>query len=101
MNMKWLAIVTAVLLLLGIPSGWWPYEYYVFLRWVVSVSSVVVSYGFYKSKLLGWALVFGVLAFLFNPISPIYLSKSSWVWVDLISAVLFFLVGYSFKKKKL
>jgi hypothetical protein len=98
MNIKWLSIVAGILLLLGMLNGW-PYDYYIILRWVVCGVAIFNIVGFYKSKLTGWALVFGALAFLFNPIFPVYMNKSSWVGIDLISAIVFFLAAYSIKKK--
>jgi hypothetical protein len=99
MKIKTLALVSGVLLILAIPSGW-PYSFYVLLRWVISFSSVLITFAFYKSKLQGWMLVFASIAFLFNPIIPIYLSKSSWILIDFISAILFFLAAYSRKALK-
>jgi hypothetical protein len=99
MKIKWLSIVSGILLLLGILNGW-PYAYYIFLRWVICGVAILNAIGFSKSKLTGWVLVFGALAFLFNPIFPVYMNKSSWVGIDLIAAVLFFLAGYSVKVKK-
>lgn len=99
MNTKWLSIATGVLLLLGILNGW-PYAYYIILRWVVCGTSIFNAIGFSKSKLTGWVLVFGALAFLFNPLIPVYLNKSSWVGIDLISAIIFFLSAYTVKKEE-
>lgn len=99
MNIKWLSIASGILLLLGIPTGW-PYSYYILLRWIIFISSAIVAYGFYNSKLQAWALVFGAMAILFNPIIPVYLSKSTWVIFDFIGAALFFMAGYSFKNEK-
>lgn len=99
MNIKWLSIASGVLLLLGIPAGW-PYGYYTFLRWVVCGVAIYNTVGFSKSKLTGWALVFGGLAFLFNPLFPVYMNKSSWVGIDLVSAIVFFLAAHSIKNKK-
>lgn len=98
MNIKWLCIASGILLLLAIPSGW-PYGYYIFLRWLIFISSIVMASGFNKARLTGWVFVFGALAFLFNPILPIYLNKSSWVAIDLIAAMFFFLSAYSIKEK--
>lgn len=98
MNIKWLSIISGVLLLLGILNIW-PYDYYTILRWVICGTSIFNAVGFSKSKLTGWVFVFGALAFLFNPIFPIYMNKSSWVGIDLISAVLFFISAYSIKQK--
>lgn len=99
MNIKWLCLASGILFLLGIPTGW-PYSYYILLRWAILVSSAAVSYGFYNSKLQGWALVFVAVAILFNPIVPFYLSKSTWVIMDFIGACLFFVAGFSTRKNK-
>lgn len=98
-NTKWLSIASGIFLLLGMLS-FWPYGYYVILRWVICGISIINIIGFSKSKLMRWALVFGTLAFLFNPIFPVYLNKSSWVVIDLISAIIFFLSAYSIKSVK-
>ena len=97
MNIKWPSIISGVLLLLGILNIW-PYDYYIILRLVVCGVAVFNAIGFSKSKLTGWVLVFGALAFLFNPLIPVYMNKSSWVGIDLISAVLFFISAYSIKE---
>jgi len=97
MNLKWLSIISGSLLILAIPYGW-PYDFYILLRWLVFISSIFVAWGFYKSKLTGWTFVFGSVAFLFNPIIPIHLAKSSWVLIDFVSAILFFIAGFSKKK---
>lgn len=98
MNIKWICVISGILLLLGIPTGW-PYDYYILLRWVIFISSAIIAYNFYNSKLQGWAFVFGAIAVLFNPIYPFYLSKSTWVISDFIGAVLFFLAAISVKKQ--
>ena len=98
MNIKWPSITTGVLLLLGILNGW-PYGFYIILRWVVCGVAIFNAVGFSKSKLTGWVFVFGALAFLFNPLFPVYLNKSSWVGIDLISAIVFFIGAYAIKNK--
>jgi len=90
--MKYLCIGCGVLLLLGIPSGW-AYGYYVFLRWTVFLSSIYLVYTSYQNKPNGWVFVFGVIAFMFNPLFPIYLSKDSWVGIDFLSSIFFFVVS--------
>lgn len=99
MNIKQVSIVAGVLLILAIPSGFWPYGYYIFLRWAIFATSIAVAYNFYQPSLTGWLLVFGAIAFLFNPLLPVYLDKLTWVGIDLISAVLFFIASGSIKKK--
>jgi len=99
MNIKWPSIFSGVLLLLGILNIW-PYDYYTILRWVVCGTAIFNAIGFSKSKLTGWVFVFGTLAFLFNPLFPVYLNKSSWVGIDLVAAIVFFLAAFSVKSKK-
>ena len=99
MVIRYISIICGVLLLLGIPTGW-PYGYYIILRWVVCIASIYIAYGFYKSVLKGWVWVFGAIAVLFNPIIPFYLSKSFWVLIDFVAAILFFISAYSIKQGK-
>lgn len=98
MNIKIISIISIILLLFGIPTGL-PYGYYIFLRWAISLSSVFIAYRAYKQEKNTWLYVFVGLTILFNPIAPIYLNKSVWVLIDLISAVLFVVFGF-FKPKK-
>src|SRR5687767_7539042 len=94
MNIRNTCIVAGILLVLAIPTGW-PYGYYILLRWIISIIAAIVAYEFYKSHLQAWTFVFGSITFLFNPIIPVYLSKSTWVLIDLIAAILFFVAAYS------
>lgn len=97
--MKYLCVICAILLLLAIPT-WLPYDFYILLRWVIFVSSIYISYIFYKSKLKSWMSIFIAVAFLLNPIIPLYLNKSNWVLIDLIAMVLFFITACSKKEAK-
>lgn len=99
MNIKHFCIISGILLLLAIPSGW-PYGFYQLLRFLIFASSIIVAWSFYKSHLPAWSFIFGSVTFLFNPLIPVYLNKSSWVPIDLISAILFFLAAYSYKRRR-
>jgi hypothetical protein len=98
MKIKWLLVTAGILLFLGILNIW-PYDYYVVLRWVVCAVAIISAVGFSHSKLTGWVLTFSALAILFNPLFPVYMNKSSWVGVDLISAIVFFLSAYATNKR--
>ncbi len=99
MNMKGLCIVSGVILIAGIIPTW-PYSYYILLRWAIFFSAIIAVYGFYNSKLFGWSLVFGAIAFLFNPIIPIYLTRQIWAPIDLVTGSLYFIAGFLTKKNK-
>lgn len=98
MNIKIISVVSILLLLLGIPTGW-PYGYYILLRWIISLSAIFIAYQAYKEEKSTWIYVFAGLAILFNPIAPIYLDKSVWVLIDLISSVLFATFSFHNRKK--
>ena len=67
----------------------WPYGYYQLLRWITCAGAVFVAYNAYvfAQKWAVWP--FGVLAVLFNPISPIHLKRDTWQVLDVVAAVVF------------
>lgn len=90
---EWPGALAAALLILAIfylPSG-----YYIFLRWAVTLVAVYVAYALSEAKDNKFWLFVGI-AILFNPIVPIYSTKSFWVVADLASAGVF--LAYSKKK---
>jgi len=99
MNIRGLCIASGVILILAIIPTW-PYDYYILLRWVIFISSIIAAYSFYTSKLTAWVLIFGSIAFLFNPIVPVYLSRPTWTPIDFVGAILFFIAAYSTKSQK-
>lgn len=77
-----------------------PIPYYTFLRAIVSLGAIVLIYNFFKQKNYPLAAVFIVVLLLFNPIFPIYLHrKSIWVPLDVITGLLFLIIGYYEKKE--
>ena len=80
--------ITILLLLLATREL--PYDYYTILRLVVCGVSAYVCYRSYINKDEVWSWIFGIIAFLFNPIAPIYLGKRTWVVIDLLVAGIFF-----------
>lgn len=83
--------VAAIMLLLAIPSGLWPYGYYIFLRWAVTGSALFVLWTAHSLKKNIWVYIMGAITLLFNPIAPIHLSKSTWAVIDSITAIIFIL----------
>ena len=62
-----------------------PYGFYILLRLVVTFVAVISALELKKEVNQFWYFFVGV-AVLFNPLFPIYLSKSVWVPIDLIVA---------------
>jgi hypothetical protein len=97
MKVKYVSIASGILLLVAILP--WASAFYDLLRLAIFASSIIVAYNFYNSKKPAWALIFGAVAFLFNPIFPIHIYvKSTWVVFDFIGACLFFAAAYSKNK---
>jgi hypothetical protein len=79
-------IMSALILFIAIADL--PYSYYRFVR---IFTFAVCSYSFYKAysiknKIFSW--IFGIIAFLFNPIYPLYLGKELWQIIDLLSGII-------------
>lgn len=98
-SVKNVCISSGILLFLAI-FNFWPYNFYIILRWIIFFVSVYMVHNSYQSKIDIWTIVFCALAITFNPIIPIYLSKSNWIIIDLIGSVLFFMTANSKKSIK-
>jgi len=67
-----------------------PYAYYQLLRWFVCGVAVYNSYLSHKLKDTKLTWTFGIIAVLFNPIAPIFLSRGVWFFIDIVVAIMFF-----------
>lgn len=88
--MIWIFLIPAALLFIGIADL--PIGYYTSLRIVVFISSCLVAIGSYSqdNKINFGAILFAVIALLFNPICPIYLhDKEIWIVLDAIAGVIY------------
>ena len=80
--------LAASALLIG-ALGSHPYGYYTFLRWVVCATAVLVAWVAWQSLVKPAAFLFLAVAILFNPFTPVTMTRESWAPVDLACAVLF------------
>jgi len=70
----------------------WPYGYYTILRWITCITSILVVLQAFE-KNINWAkVIFIIIAILFNPLVPIYLSRSTWIPLDIITAIFFIFI---------
>lgn len=97
--LKPLTIICGVMLLVAILPVW-PYGYFQILRIVVTVTAIMAGYVSHKKKLTEWVWIMGVVAILFNPISPIFLDKGIWSILDLIASIIFLVLSSKLKYKK-
>ena len=86
--MKIIWYIAAGMLFLGavsMPSG-----YYDLLRFVICGAGGFAAFQNYENDKQSWAIVFGIIALIFNPFIPLYIyDKFTWLIIDLISAILF------------
>ncbi len=72
-----------------------PYGYYTLLRLVVTTAACLAAFHFYNEKgSIDWKVVaFGLLALLFNPLLPVFLTRSLWLGIDVVAALMFCFVA--------
>ncbi len=76
--------------LLLLSFGSWPYGYFVFLRLAVTICAAAIAYvEVHDKQVVAWAWPFGVIAALFNPVFPVYLSRQIWGPIDAVVAIVF------------
>mgnify|MGYP000492405990 CR=1 FL=1 len=74
--------------------GNWPYEYFTLLRWVTCGAAIFVAYHVHDPERQWIAWLFGIIALLFNPIFPVYLSREIWAPIDVICGIAFLIIGF-------
>lgn len=90
---NWFNLLAALLLFFAL--GQHPYSYFQILRVLVTVCAAYNAYACFNSSAKGWAWVFVVIAILFNPIAPIYLSRDTWAPLDVIAGIIFMVFAFN------
>jgi len=91
-------MVTIIKIIIACLSFWAladnPYSYYQFLRIAIFVTSCYFAYKAYDDKQEAdpWIILYALIAILFNPIFPIYMTKSSWAIFNVATGI-FYLVS--------
>ncbi len=99
--MKQIFLVTAIILAglmaiaaLPLPS----IGYYQFLRVITFFGCAALIYYFYSVKGYAWIPCLVLLLILFNPISPFYLGREVWVYVNILATIFFASMGYKLSR---
>lgn len=87
----------AALMLLGV-LAYWPYGYYILLRWVTCAAAVFAAYVAYDWQKLWATWLFGFIALLFNPLILVHLSREMWQPIDVVCAILFIVIVFVLKE---
>jgi len=78
----------------------WPYGYYIFLRWVVCITSIVIAVNgaSWNRAWAGW--LFGLQAVLYNPLVRVHLNVEAWTVINLISMAAFCVGVFTIKARQ-
>jgi len=96
---NWYLFIPTILLIIAI--GDLDYSYYQILRIIITIFAVVFALMFKALENMRLMFIMIIIAILFNPILPIYLDKDIWVFLDLISSVVFLISAISIIKNQL
>lgn len=105
LNNNWLKLV-AMLMLLSVVASYFsamftlPYAFYQFMNWAVVIASIMIVKQSYKMQKSLPMWLFALVAIVFNPIAPIYLSAFAWQIVDIAAVVLFLISLFLMREKK-
>lgn len=80
--------IIAAAMLLG-ALGKWPYGYYRLLRWVVCAAAVFTAWNSCEWRKFWGVWLFGIIAFVFNPLVPFHLARGTWQVIDVASVFAF------------
>lgn len=96
--MKYLVIIAALFCFIGIFEL--PYNYYLFLRILVSFMALIIIVNEFRSRSF-WFLTFLFIFIIFNPVFPIYLYlKPFWISIEALAGLLFSYYFYTLIPKK-
>jgi surface polysaccharide O-acyltransferase-like enzyme len=78
-------------LLLIVACSRMPYSYYMLTRIVTCCSAIAVAFLGLQERLLVklWSIPFMAIVVLFNPLMPIHLHRTTWVFLDFGTAAFF------------
>src|SRR6218665_2657595 len=86
--MRWLAWAGPCILL-GVALFDLPYGFYRLLRVAIFMAALFHLWASIEGGNRNWAWVFGGVALIYNPISPLPLGRAIWTAVNLASVVIF------------
>lgn len=85
------AVIGAVVMFMAVLPM--PYEFYVLLRWAVPAMAIWMCIVAGGQKKRGWVTIFVLVAVLWNPILPIEMPRSAWVFFNVAGLAVFARAG--------
>ena len=92
-------IIPAILLIIA-PIISFPYGFYTFLRLVVTITAIIAVVSSLKNEgtVNEMSIIFGLIAILYNPLIPIYLSREIWMPINFITSGIYFFFLFKVRK---
>ncbi len=89
-----------VLLILA-PLISFPYGFYIFLRFIVSITAAYIIFDTYKNfkGINETIIIFSIIAILYNPIIPVHLTREIWLPINFVTAGIYFFNFHKINKK--
>ncbi len=81
-----LLFVTSIILLWALAEH--SPNYYIILRWVTFLVAIYIGYKYYKTYYYIPTMIFALIAITFNPILPLYFRKTTWNFIDVLTALI-------------
>lgn len=78
-----------------------PFAYYQLLNWFVAGAALIIIWQARQRKIFWLIWIFSLVAVVFNPLAPIYLSSLAWQIVDFVALVLFALSFFWLAENKI
>lgn len=75
-----------------------PYAYYQIMNWVVIIAATMVAWQSFRHNKLLIMWPFVLVAVVFNPLAPIYLTTIIWNVADVVVAVMFVISFFLIKE---
>jgi hypothetical protein len=97
---NWIVRGICILMLLWALVPVNPYDYYVLLRWVCSPCFAYLAFVSYGNGRIPWAWIFGVSAWIYNPLFPIDPGREVWIVINIVTVVLLFAQDITLHKEK-
>lgn len=88
MKRIWLPQAIAGVMLLWALNPDNPYGYYILLRWACCAVFAYLAIKAFAQETEGWVWIFGVTAFVYNPIIRIHLTREIWSVINVATIVI-------------
>jgi hypothetical protein len=97
---KWLSLAG---LLLGAAAGFWshltPYE--IIVRFLVAAGAAALMFQAFQTRHYAFAVVFGALALLYNPVAPVFSFSGEWQRALVVATAIPFVASLTWRNARL